>query len=85
VKPRAAAKPDPKAARRQQQLAKVEQRLEKLAAELAGLEGQMAAAAVSAEERQELARLAARHSAVREAHEALEAEWLTLYGQAATG
>jgi hypothetical protein len=76
---------DPQVGRRQQKLAKLEEQMESVAAELAMLEGQLAAPDLYAAQPGELARVTRRHATVREAHEALEAEWLALYGELQAG
>jgi ATP-binding cassette subfamily F protein 3 len=78
-------KTNPKAGRRQQEVARLEAKLLVMATELATLEGQLSDPGVYAGRAQELAGLASRHAAVREAHEALEMQWLTLYGQLEAG
>jgi hypothetical protein len=75
------ARPDPQASRRQKQLTKLEERLQSLATELATLEKQLADPGLYADRGDEAGQLASRHATVREAHDALEAEWLELYGQ----
>ncbi len=82
---RARPRTDPQVGRRQQKLAKLEEQMESVAAELAMLEGQLAAPDLYAAQPGELARVTRRHATVREAHEALEAEWLALYGELQAG
>jgi len=79
------AKPDQSTSRRQQQLAKLEARIQASAAELSVLEGQLAEPDLYAAEPQALQGLTGRHAAVQKAHEALETEWLELYGQLEAG
>jgi ATP-binding cassette subfamily F protein 3 len=74
-------RPDLQTSRRQQQLATLEQKLQGLAMELAALEKDLADPFVYEGRRDELTRLVSRHATVRDAHGALEAEWLELYGQ----
>ena len=81
VRPKARA--DLRASRREKELAKLEERLQGLATELAALEKQLADPGIYAERGPRAGQLADRHAAVRAAHEALEAEWLDLYGQQA--
>ncbi len=85
TRPAQKAKPDQKATRRQQQLVKLEARLQVMAAELATLEGQLADPALYAAQPGALAGLTSRHGEVQGAHATLEAEWLTLYGQLEAG
>ncbi len=80
-KARPKSRPDLQTSRRQQQLATLEQKLQGLAMELAALEKDLADPCVYEGRRDELTRLASRHATVRDAHGALEAEWLELYGQ----
>ena len=79
------AKPDPQAAGASRSSPGWRRRWRSVAAELAMLEGQLAEPAVYADQAGQLARLTSRHAAVREAHEALEAEWLALYGELQAG
>jgi len=79
--PARAPRPDARAVRRQQQLAKLEARMATVAAEIKCLEAELAEPAVYAAEAGQLAALAGRHAAAREAHEALESEWLAIYGE----
>ena len=76
----------PQAARRQQQLARLEEKMESVAAELATA-GRAAGGAGGVRRTRpgNWPSSTSRHAAVREAHEALEAEWLSLYGQLAGG
>ena len=82
---KSAAKPDAQTSRRRQELAKLEKTLELKAAELSALELQLSSPGTYANDPATLTALTRRHAAVREAHEALEADWLTLYGQLEAG
>jgi ATP-binding cassette subfamily F protein 3 len=74
-------RPDARAVRgQQQQLGRLEQQMAELAGELARLEVQLAEPATYATEPGRLAELAGCHAAAKEAHEALENQWLALYG-----
>ena len=85
ARPSARPKAAPQASRREQELARLEAKLQAMATELATVEGQLAEPLVYAGRAEELAGLASRHGALREAHEALEAQWLVLYGQLEAG
>jgi len=71
--------------RHQQKLVRLETEMAAAAAELTLLEGQLAAPEAYAGDNAQLARLTSRHAAVREAQEALEAEWLAVYGELEAG
>jgi ATP-binding cassette subfamily F protein 3 len=74
-------RPDLQTSGRRQQLAKLEEKLRDVTAELTALEAQLADPGLYANGGEDPGRVASRHAAVRLAHEALEAEWLDLYGQ----
>lgn len=76
---------DPQTARREQQLAKLERQIKILAEELVDLEKQLAAPAIYAPQAAALDALTRRHAALRSSHDALEGDWLTLYGQLEAG
>ena len=83
--PKAVTRADPQAARRQQKLVRLEAEMASVAAELALLEGQLAQPSVYAGDAGQLAQLTGRHATAREAHDTLEAEWLSVYGELQAG